>query len=116
MSGHPRQPVIDALRAVILAADRRIKEGVKWNAPSFYTTEHFATFHLRSRDAVLLILHLGARPRPGVGMQDAIGESAVPLEWKGPARAIVAFRNLADVERYSAGLTQLLRRWIAHVT
>ncbi len=32
-TGHPLQPAIEALRAIILAADDRIQEGVKWNAP-----------------------------------------------------------------------------------
>jgi hypothetical protein len=115
VTGHPLQPVIEALRLVILAADDRIKEGVKWNAPSFYTTEHFATFYLRAPDKVLLILHLGAKPRPGVAVRSAVGESSVPLEWRGATRAIAAFRSVADVQRHTAAFTQLVRLWIEHV-
>lgn len=45
--------MVAALRAIILQADDRITEAVKWNAPSFYPTEHFATFRLRVEHAVV---------------------------------------------------------------
>jgi hypothetical protein len=112
---HPGKPIIKALRRVILAADGRIREGVKWNAPSFYTTEHFATFHLRTQEGVQLILHLGATPRPDAALQDALAESSVPLAWKSPDRAIVTFRDLAQVRREQAAFTRLIRQWIEHV-
>ena len=112
---HPGQSVIEALRAIILAADDRIREGVTWNAPSSYTTVHFATFHLRAQDKVQLILHLGAKPRKDVTVRDAVGESPVPLKWRGPDRAIVSFSDVADVQRHKAAFTRLLRRWIEHV-
>jgi hypothetical protein len=38
--------------------------GTKWNAPSFRTTEFFATLNLRAKDGVdrvWLVLHLGAK-------------------------------------------------------
>jgi hypothetical protein len=40
---HPRKPEIVALRRIILGVDSSIREDIKWNAPSFHTTEHFAT-------------------------------------------------------------------------
>ena len=57
---HPFLREILALREIILGADPSIVEGIKWNAPSFRTSEYFATFHLRARDGVQLILHRGA--------------------------------------------------------
>ena len=114
-TAHALQPVIEAVRAVILEADDRIKEGVKWNAPSFYTTEHFATFHLRSSTRVQLVLHLGAKPRAGVTVRNAIAESSVPLEWRGPDRAIVTFATVAEVRRHRAAFTRLVQQWIEHV-
>lgn len=114
-TAHPRQPVIEALRAIILAADDRIKEGVKWNAPSFYTTEHFVTFHLRAQDRVQLILHLGSKTQADATVRDAVGDSTVPLEWRAPDRAIATFSSVADVQRHQAAFTRLVRRWIEHV-
>ncbi|CAM4382189.1 YdeI/OmpD-associated family protein [Deinococcus marmoris] len=48
---HARKPEIEALRRIILGADARIHEGVKWNSLSFFTVQHgtvqhFATFRL----------------------------------------------------------------------
>jgi hypothetical protein len=48
-------------RQIILDADASIAEGIKWNAPSFYTSEYFATIQLRAKDGVQVILHLGAK-------------------------------------------------------
>jgi hypothetical protein len=38
---HPAEKLIEALRAVIVQAHPSIREGVKWNAPSFRTSERF---------------------------------------------------------------------------
>ena len=60
---HPMKPEILAVRQTILGADPSITEGIKWNAPSFRTTEWFATFHLRAKVGLQVILHLGAKAR-----------------------------------------------------
>ena len=72
---HPAHATIQALRALILDADPRIAESVKWNAPSFATTEYFATFHLRARteghledDVAAQVAVLGPRPANGEGL------------------------------------------------
>jgi hypothetical protein len=57
---HPRKQEILALRQIILGADPGIAEGIKWNAPSFLTSEYFATMHLRAKDGVQVIMHLVA--------------------------------------------------------
>ncbi len=49
---HPFKQEIIAVRKIVLAANRSIAEGIKWNAPSFRTSEYFATFHLRAKDGV----------------------------------------------------------------
>ncbi len=62
---HPLKPEIEAVRAIILGADPRITESIKWNAPSFALTEHFATFELRPVETVQVVFHTGAKVRPG---------------------------------------------------
>jgi len=44
---HPLKPEIEAVRRIILGADAQIREGIKWNAPSFYINEYFATVNVR---------------------------------------------------------------------
>jgi hypothetical protein len=60
---HPMKTEILLIRAAILDADPSIKEGVKWNAPSFRTHEYFATMNLREKQGVGIILHLKAKVR-----------------------------------------------------
>ena len=112
---HPRDREIRAVRAIVLAAAPQVTEGVKWNAPSFRTSEWFATFQLRARDGVQLILHLGARVRETAATGIAVADPDGLLEWLAPDRATVRFRDLADVEAKRDALAALVRAWIAHV-
>lgn len=109
---HPFKREIIALREIILGADSRITEGVKWNAPSFRTTEWFATVHLRARDGVQVILHRGAKVREGAPTVD---DPSGLLEWLGKDRASVKFSDLDDVEAKRERFTTIVRGWIANV-
>ena len=112
---HPHADAIRALRTIILGADPRIGEEIKWNAPSFRTTEHFATFQLRAKQGVQLILHFGAKKRARVPDRDAIADPVGLLEWLAPDRASVRFRDMADVTARGEAFADVLRHWIAHV-
>lgn len=113
---HPRTPTIQALRSLVRAVDPRIVESVKWNAPSFATTEHFATFHLRDPDAVQVVLHLGARPRPDAGVRAGVADPEQLLTWRGADRATATFRDVRDVEARADAFAAVLRQWIVFVS
>lgn len=110
---HPQKPALLALREIIRGADPRVREAIKWNAPSFHTREHFATFHLRHRAGVLVVLHLGAKSRPDAGARERVADPAGLLTWRAPDRATVTFADLADVEAKRAAFTAVVRQWIA---
>jgi hypothetical protein len=112
---HPHTAEILALRRIILGADPRITEGIKWNAPSFRTTEWFATMHLRAKDGVQVVMHFGAKKRPGFDPRHDIADPRSLLEWAGEDRAFARFRDLADVEAKKSAFAALLRQWIEHV-
>lgn len=115
---HPLEPELQTLRALILGADPAIEEGIKWNAPSFRRRdgEWFATFHLRAKAGLQLILHRGARKRAdSLAGDGAIDDPAGLLEWLGDDRATVKFRDTADIEAKRAAFAALLRQWIRHV-
>lgn len=113
---HPRKAEILAIRQLVLDADPGIAEEVKWNAPSFRTaSEHFATFHLRGKDGVMVVLHLGAKARADAGVREAVRDPAGLLEWKGRDRAVVTFRDLADVKSRGKAFADVVRQWIRHV-
>src|SRR5690606_29648292 len=87
---HPLKLEIAALRQLLLGVDSKISEEIKWNSPSFRTSEHFATMHLRAKDSLQLILHLGAKSKRTVP-PDAIADPHKLLHWLGPDRASVKF-------------------------
>lgn len=114
-SPHPQRAVIDAMRTLIARAVPGAVESIKWNAPSFATTEHFATFHLRAKVGVQLVLHLGARPQRARDMRELLGTDAPFLDWKGHDRAVVSVRDRAHLTAIQASLSRLIRAWARHV-
>jgi len=112
---HPFKPEILALRQIILGADPSIAEGIKWNAPSFRTSEYFATFHLRAKDGVQVILHLGAKTRDDSTSGVSIADPESLLKWLAKDRASVKFRNLKDIDAKGAAFANVIRDWIKHV-
>jgi hypothetical protein len=112
---HPLKPEILALRQVILGADPRIAESIKWNAPSFYITEHFATMQLRAKDSVQVILHLGVKPRDTAQTGIAIDDPQALLKWLAKDRASASFRDLREIEAKRAALAQIIRQCVEYV-
>ena len=112
---HPCKQEIMALRQLILKADPRITEEIKWNAPSFRTSEHFATFQLRAKTGVQIVLHLGAKVRETATTGIAIADPAALLTWLAKDRASVTFHDLDEINAKRDAFTQLIRQWIACV-
>lgn len=110
---HPHKRAIEALRQIIVRVDPAIREGIKWNAPSFRTGEWFATTHLRAKSGIALILHLGAKMRSAP--TPLIDDPARLLEWLGKDRASIAFADVAAVDATRPALERILRQWIRHV-
>jgi len=110
----PRRDEVEALRWIVLGVDPEIGEGIKWNAPSFHTSEHFATMNLRAADGVTMVLHLGAKvrtPPPAVRVDDPLGM----LEWKSPDRATVHFADLDTIRIRQGAFAQILRGWMTYL-
>ncbi|MBD9377671.1 DUF1801 domain-containing protein [Pseudoxanthomonas sp. PXM04] len=108
---HPCKAEVEALRRIITGVDARIAEGVKWNAPSWRLDEYFATTHLRAKQGIGAILHLGAKTR-APERKPAIDDPDGLLEWLGPDRARVVFADMADLRRRQAAFEAVLRQWI----
>lgn len=108
---HPLKAEIEAVRAIIRGADRRINEGVKWNAPSFYLTEHFATLKLRPHATVQVVLHTGAKTKSNSVAMD-IRDPAGLIEWAAKDRGVVTFTSLTDIRAKQAAFVSILKQWI----
>jgi hypothetical protein len=112
---HPQKATIEALREVMLSTDPSMREGVKWNAPSFRTGEYFATVHLRAKAGVVVILHFGAKAREVAAGKATIADPDGLLTWLAKDRASVTFADGVDLARKRGAFAAILRQWIAHV-
>lgn len=112
---HPSKAEVQALRRAISAVDPSIAEGIKWNAPSWRTSEYFATTHLRSKTGLGLILHLGAKARelPDGGLK--IADPTGLLKWLGKDRAQVEFSSASDLNAKLPALQAVLRQWLHYI-
>ncbi len=54
---HPLKAEIDTVRKIIKESNKNIQERIKWNAPSYYSTEDIVTFNHRATEHVHLIFH-----------------------------------------------------------
>jgi uncharacterized protein YdhG (YjbR/CyaY superfamily) len=109
---HPLKKEIEAVRRMVLGVSPVISEGVKWNAPSFRTEkEWFATFNLRARDSVQLILHLGAKARPGQ-KAPKIADPKGLMRRLGKDRALVSLGAGRDIPANRAAFEAIVRAWL----
>ena len=109
---HPQKPAINHLRKLILALSPTVTEAIKWNSPSFRTTEFFATTNLRSKVGIGLILHLGAKVRD-LPKDFAIDDPSTLLNWLAKDRASIDFKDLKHLKASQSALEHILRQWIA---
>ncbi|MDQ0639723.1 hypothetical protein QF042_003288 [Pedobacter sp. W3I1] len=56
---HPLKAELEAVRTIIVNANPKIEEDVKWGGPSFFYKEDLATFNPRIKNYVALIFHKG---------------------------------------------------------
>lgn len=112
---HPLKPEVQAVRALILSVGPNIAEGIKWIAPSFRTTEYFATFNLRSKNAVQLIMHFGAKVNDISAAGVAIDDPNGLLKWLANDRATLKFSDMNAIIANGPALAEIVRQWIIHV-
>lgn len=109
---HPLRAELDALRAIVVAAEPRLVEGVKWNAPSYaFAGDDRLTFNLSAKDRVRLIFHCGVKKRAAAGRVPVDDQGL--LEWAADDRGIATFRSADEVAAAKKALTQLVRAWLA---
>ena len=109
---HPLKLEIEAVRVIIRDSNAAIEEGIKWNAPSFHYKEWFATANLRNRDALQIILHLGAKARDDIEGRIDIRDPNNLLQWLGKDRASVTFTDMRAVTNNSGAFQSILVQWL----
>ncbi len=112
---HPFKMEIERIRQIILGAHSTVAEGIKWNGPSFRTTEYFATVNLRARGGLGVILHLGAKVRDTATTGVPVEDPNSLLQWLAKDRATVMFTDAKDIEAKKAAFENVLRQWLTYV-
>jgi hypothetical protein len=96
-------PMLDAkqrVREIILGADERVTESIKWQTPTFSFEGNIVSFN-PSKNLVSLLFHRGAEI-PGKHQK---------LEGDGKLARTMRFADLADVEKGRKDLERVIRAW-----
>jgi len=108
---HPMKPALQRLREIVLGADGGITEQVKWNGPSFcWNGEDRITANVRGKDAVMLVLHRGVKPKDAAGF--AFDDPSGLVTWAAPDRGVVTLKSVEAVDAAAPALADLARRWV----
>ena len=112
---HALRAELDTLRQLVAAAEPRLVEGIKWNAPSYsFAGDDRLTFNLGAKDRVRLIFHCGVKKRATKG-RVSVDDRGL-LEWAADDRGIATFRSAAEVAAVKKSLPQVVRDWLAATT
>lgn len=107
---HRRKADIERLRGLIKAADPRLSETIKWNAPSYGYDDDRITMRLQPGDRVELIFHRGAKPKALAGF--AFTDPDGLLKMITADRGVVSFADAADIAAKADALARLVRAWM----
>lgn len=111
---HPLKKEIAEIRAVVLGVDKKISEGVKWNSVSFKTADYFATIHLRSINAVQLVLHRGVKSKDG-GKEMTVPDPKGLMKWLSPDRCLVTLGKGRDIAANRKAFEDIIRAWVSQL-
>jgi hypothetical protein len=101
---HPFKAEVQAVREIILAANKKLAERIKWNAPSFYYGADLGAFNLHQTAYVQLILVF-----PN-GLIDDGGAGLLMGTWRD--RREVRFADMKDVLAKKAALRRVVNAWV----
>jgi len=108
---HPHKTAVQELRECILSIDGRIHEQVKWNAPSFYLEDNFATLRVHPVPIVQLVLHNGSKKKANP-KQFKVPDPQGILKWAAKDRCTVTFSSLEDARSKMDTLRPIVVSWI----
>ncbi len=98
---NPQKEAVARVREIILMADPRITESIKWKAPTFEYQGNIASFFPRAKRHVSLMFHKGA----------SIPGDHPLLEGDGDTTRTAKFADLEDIEAKRAQIEGVVRAW-----
>ena len=100
---NPMKDVVLAIREVLLQADKRMDECIKWQAPTFTFDGNLASFFPKSKKHASLMFHQGAK-LPG---------KHPLLEGTGNTSRVLKLDSIEAVRAARSDLQAIVRAWIA---
>ena len=98
---HPLKETMLLVRQVILEADERMSESIKWSAPTFEYKGNLASFQPRAKKFVSLMFHRGSE----------IPGDHPKLEGDAALVRTMRFEDLTQVEADREALQAVVRAW-----
>ncbi len=98
---NPMKPVVLKLREIILNADTRIDECIKWQAPTFTYKGNMASFFPKSKNHASLLFHQGAK----------IPGSHKLLVGEGNTSRTMKIASVEDAERNKQNIEMIVIAW-----
>ena len=100
---NPMKAVVQRVRAIILAADSRMDECIKWQAPTFTYRGNLASFFPKSKQHTSLMFHVGAKI-PGKHPR---------LEGSGGTSRVMKIGSVAEANAAKRDLERIVEAWCA---
>jgi hypothetical protein len=116
---HPMKDTAEALREIILSADKTIGEGIAWNAPSFFYTGKMKPFNPKEykrfilvynflkKDCLRVIFLKGALANDTSGLLE--GDYA-------DGRRLAFFYSVEDVNKKKKDLQKIIKTLVKQIT
>ena len=98
---NPLKPLVERAREIVLGADDRIGETIKWSTPTFVYKGNLASFQPRAKQFVSLLFHTGA---------SIPGEHPL-LEGGGDTARYARLRDEEEIEARRGELEAIVRAW-----
>jgi hypothetical protein len=101
---HPFRAEMAAVRDIIMNANRKISERIKWNAPSFFYQADMAAFNPHTTKFLQVVF---------VFPKGLVHDSTGLLQGDYKDRRLARFNDLQDVTSRQAALEQVVNDWVA---
>jgi uncharacterized protein YdhG (YjbR/CyaY superfamily) len=98
---NPMKDVVQRIREIVLSADARIGECIKWQAPTFTYLGNLASFFPKSKQHASLMFHQGAKI-PGAHPR---------LEGTGDTSRVLKLGSVKEANAAKRDLEKLVRAW-----
>ena len=106
LEGKPAEPVLRRVRDVIMWADSRMGEYLKYGTVQFAYNGDFANFVQHDKKTATLMFNRGAK----------IKGKFPHLEGSGPSARFMRFADLGEVEARTSELSNVARAWCEMMT